>query len=82
MLLLSYSDELRSSTNSKWAWIAHVATITQINNVSRLIWNTAEQPQTIKIIEASQYGCVGDTNKKNINLYVLKTNQTTIYSLT
>jgi hypothetical protein len=78
----SYSYSIPSFTGSTWTWIASAATITQTNNTANLLWNTAAQPDTIKIIETNQYGCVGDTSIKYVNVYNLKVDNVAVSSLT
>ena len=77
----SYPYTIPSFTGSTWKWLASAATITQTNNTANLLWNTAAQPDTIKIIETNQYGCVGDTSIKLVNVYNLKINNVAASSL-
>ncbi|MDQ6845767.1 MAG: T9SS type A sorting domain-containing protein [Bacteroidota bacterium] len=67
----SYPYSVPAFTGSTWTWLAQGATITQTTNSANLVWNTAAKPQTIKIIETNQYGCVGDTSFKTVNVYNL-----------
>ncbi|MBC7423594.1 MAG: hypothetical protein H7334_09105 [Ferruginibacter sp.] len=78
----TYPYTLPSFTGSTYAWLAPAATITQSGNNAGFIWNIAAQPQTIKVIETNQYGCIGDTSLKNINVYDLKIDNVTASSLT
>ena len=73
----SYPYNVPDATGSTWAWTAPAATITQTTNSASLLWNTVGQPQTIKIVETNQYGCVGDTSSKNVNVYPLKITEVT-----
>jgi hypothetical protein len=68
----SYPYSVPTFTGSTWTWIAPAATIAQTNNSANLTWNIAGQPQMVKVIETNQYGCVGDTSTKNVNVYNLK----------
>ena len=77
----SYPYSVPTATGSTWAWIAPAATITQTANSASLLWNTVGQPQSIKIVETNQYGCVGDTSSKNVNVYPLKITEVTPSSL-
>lgn len=78
----SYPYSIPSFTGSTWAWLAPAATITQTANSANLLWNTAAQPDTLKIIETNQYGCVGDTSIKYVNVYNLKVDNVVASSLT
>ena len=78
----SYPYSVPSFIGSTWLWLAPAATIAQTNNNANLTWNTTGQPQTIKVIETNQYGCVGDTSIKNVNVYTLKVDNVTASSLT
>ncbi|MEO8111694.1 MAG: hypothetical protein ABI594_16730 [Ginsengibacter sp.] len=77
----SYSYSVPSFTGSIWLWLAPAATITQTNNSANLLWNTQGQPQTIKVIETNQFGCVGDTSFKNVNVYNLSISNVVASSL-
>ena len=77
----SYPYSVPSFTGSTWLWLSPAATITQTNNNANLVWNTAAQPQIIKIVETNQYGCVGDTSFKNVNAYNLVINNVVASSL-
>jgi hypothetical protein len=68
----SYPYSVPAFTGSTWKWLAPSSTISQTNNSASLLWNIARQPDTIKIIETNQYGCVGDTSIKTVNVYNLK----------
>ncbi|KAA9037655.1 hypothetical protein FW778_16305 [Ginsengibacter hankyongi] len=78
----SYPYSIPSFTGSTWTWLAPAASITQTNNTANLLWKTAAQPDTIKIIETNQYGCVGDTSIKYVNVYNLKVDNVAVSSLT
>jgi|GEM_PF-1258477 len=68
----SYTYSVPTATGSTWQWIAPQASVSQTNNNASLTWNTAGQPNTIQIIETNQYGCIGDTSIKTVNVYDLK----------
>lgn len=68
----SYPYSVPTFSGSTWMWIVPAATITQTTNSGNLLWNTQGQPQMIKVVETNQYGCVGDTSTKAVNVYNLK----------
>lgn len=78
----SYPYSVPTFTGSTWTWIAPAATITQTTNSASLLWNIQSQPQMIKVVETNQYGCVGDTSTKAVNVYNLKIDNVVSSSLT
>jgi len=68
----SYPYSVPAFTGSTWKWLAPSSSITQTTNSANLLCNIAGQPDTIQIIETNQYGCVGDTSIKLVNVYNLK----------
>lgn len=68
----TYPYSVTSVSGSTWKWFASAATITQTTSNASLVWNTQGQPQTLLNVETNQYGCVGDTSIKTVNVYDLK----------
>ncbi|MBL7765907.1 MAG: T9SS type A sorting domain-containing protein [Chitinophagaceae bacterium] len=58
-------------TGSSWLWLSSAASINSTNNNATVNWNLSGVPQTLKVVETNQYGCVGDTSSKNVNVYAL-----------
>ena len=73
----SYPYSVPSFAGSSWQWLVPAATISQTGNSASLLWNIVGQPQSIKVVETNQFGCVGDTSGKNVNVYPLKITNTT-----
>ncbi len=67
-----------TATSSTWNWliINGVKTIGANTNNGSIQWaagNTnAIKPAAIKVVETSQYGCIGDTSNQLVNIYKLR----------
>ncbi|MEP7144353.1 MAG: hypothetical protein ABI707_15820 [Ferruginibacter sp.] len=57
---------------STWTWLAPAATITQTNNSASLLWNNVGLAAALNVVETNQYGCIGDTSAKPVNVYKLR----------
>ncbi len=69
---LTYSYSVPFVAGDSWTWIVPAATVTPTADSAMLLWNTAGQPQTIKVVETNSYGCAADTSIKYVNVYPLR----------
>lgn len=77
----SYVYTVPTNAGSSWQWISPQASISQTNNSAILTWNTAGIPDDIQVVETNQFGCVGDTSIKAVNVYNLKIENVSASSL-